>query len=99
VQEPHHAGCRGKPGDPLRSFHVNGIKALAALPADAHEVDDGLGVGHGRAHLVLAAEIGGDQLDALVHTGGKALSRLARSYAHRPAVLSQARNQMPADEP
>ena len=94
VQEPRRAPRRGEPGDAGGPLDVDGLEALAAFPPDADEVHDHLGVGHGRAHPVLAAEIGDDRLDA----AGRGTTGPVQGDAHGPAVTGQARRQVPAHE-
>ena len=73
---------------------MDGLEALAAFPPDADEVHDRLGVGHGRAHPVLVAEIGDDRFDA----AGRGTTGPVQGDAHGPAVLGQARRQVSAHE-
>ena len=89
MQEPDHAGRGGEPGDACRALEVNRLEALPALAGDADQVDDGFGVSHCGAHLVLAAKVGDDGLVARAGATARTF-RPPGGDADGPAVLRQA---------
>ncbi len=103
LHQPRHPGFRGDAGDAACAFALHGLESVAALiDQNAHAVDDRIGIGHGRAHGKIVADVARHRLDLTDRAIGAHEQRLAGAAdgdADAPAKLCHAARDLASDEP